>query len=271
VFRFTKDKKCIIYTILFILSIIPFFLNSPLKKSQPDKKELFSPELERINSVDKAVNYIDSLYATKGFSSFDTLEYVKTVTHFTKRRFYYGLSHYTVAENWIARLLGLTTWEHLSVIVDPDDILKRSEGLCSQQSIVFMELLNRKNISVRSVGLGYKEGPGHFLSEVNYKGSWHLYDVTMEPTWKKVVNHHKSMSYYLQNKDSLFMVYQEKYDSVLFNKLLDRVQYGVPNEFPAKNMLLFQKTTRLITYVLPCFLLLILVFFALKLKNKQNS
>jgi hypothetical protein len=146
-------------------------------------------------------------------------------------------------------------WSHLSAIVIPDDILKHSEGLCSQQTIVFMELLKRKGINVRSVGLGYKEGPGHFLCEVHYLSSWRLHDVTVEPQWKNTAGHHESMAYYLNHKDSLYTVYKSRMQKNIFDKITEKAIYGKVNEFPAKNMLIFQKTTFALTYMLPLFCL----------------
>jgi hypothetical protein len=204
-----------------------------------------------------------------GFNNFDTAQYVQIASKFTKERFYHGLSHYSISDNWIACLSGKFLWIHLSAIVNPNDILKHPEGLCSQQTIVFMELLKKKGINVRSIGLGYIEGPGHFLSEAYYNGSWHLHDVTMEPSWENVVHHHRSMSYYQSNKDSLYLAYESIYDKQLFNKLLEKVVISRTNEFPAKKMLFFHQITLFFTYLLPFFFLFMVI--KLFVKNQRIS
>jgi len=257
-----KDKGRVIYAFLFFLSILPFIGRVSQKISSKIVKkenELYKPELYYINSLDKASNYIDSAYRSKYSTNFDTSLYVQEISDFTKARFYHGLSHYNAAENWIAYFGGKFLWSHMSAIVEPNDILKHSEGLCSQQTIVFMELLKRSHIKARSVGLGYKEGPGHFLSEVYYNNSWRLHDVTMEPQWRKVANKHRSMDYYIQHKDSLYLVYESRLDKKVFDKITEKVSYGGVNEFPAKKMLFFHKITLWITYLLP-FALLLLFF-----------
>ncbi|MBI3519555.1 MAG: transglutaminase domain-containing protein [Bacteroidetes bacterium] len=209
--------------------------------------------------MDKAVLYTDSVYSKNGSLQFDTAKYVHIISNFTKERFYHGLSNYNLSDNWIAYFLGKLLWSHFSAIVIPDDILKYPQGLCSQQTIIFMELLKRKGIKVRSVGLGYKEGPGHFLCEVYYGGAWRLYDVTKEPEWKKLTNKHLSMDYYLSNKDSLYLAYKSRMPLTVFNKLTERVNYGEVNKFPAEKMLLFHKITKALTYILPISLLFLAI------------
>jgi hypothetical protein len=263
-----RNNIYIIFALFFLISIAPFFGKLYQKhNAKVAKSELYNSELHYVNSIDKALKYTDSIYLKNNFQSFDTSQYVQIVSRFTKERFYHGLSHYSISDNWIAFLSGKLVWSHLSAIVDPDDILAHPDGLCSQQTIIFMEMLKRKKINVRSVGLGFKEGPGHFLSEAHYNGVWHLHDVTMEPVWEKVVNHHKSMDYYLKNKDSLYLAYESRYDKQLFNKLLERITYGKVNEFPAKIMLLFHQITLLFTYLLPLFFL----FMFIRSFDKINS
>lgn len=264
--NFLKDKAQIIFAILFIVSVLPFFghLSEKTNEKVVKENELYNPELNNVNSMDKAIYYCDSIYNSKHLSNFDTLQFVRTASSFTKEKFYHGLSHYSFYENWIAYLSGKLLWSHMSAIVDPNDILKHSEGLCSQQTIVFMELLKLKGISVRSIGLGYKEGPGHFLCEVHYNGTWHLHDVTIEPQWKKVGDKHQSVQYYLAHKDSLYYVYEFRLDKKVFDKITEKATYGVVNEFPAKNMFIFHQTSLYITYFLPLLLLFCNVYLKIK-------
>lgn len=253
--NFLRDKAHIIFALLFFVSILPFLgrLSEKISNRISHKNELYRPELYDINSMDKAINYIDSSYSSVYANNLDTSLYVQCVSNFTKEKFYHGLSHYVASENWIAYFSGKFLWSHMSAIVDPNDILKHSEGLCSQQTIVFMELLKRKKINVRSIGLGYKEGPGHFLCEVHYNGSWRLHDVTMEPQWRKVANKHNSIEYYLSHKDSLYIVYESRLEKQVFDKITEKVAYGSVNEFPAKKMLIFHRVTLALTYFLPVF------------------
>lgn len=267
-----SEKKNTVSACFFLLSILPFlgrlYHENKIKDS---KTELYNSDLYYINSIDKAIKYTDSIYLKNNFQTFDTSKYVQIVSKFTEERFYYGLSHYSMSDNWIAYLSGKLVWPHLSAIVNPNHILKHPEGQCNQQTIVFMEILLRKKINARSVGLGYIDGPGHFLSEAHYNGLWHLQDVTMEPIWGRTVNNDQSMEFYLKNKDMLYLAYKSKYGKPFFNKLLKKVVYGKANDFPAKKMLLFHQTTLLFTYLIPLFFLCIVIRSYLKLYKIKNQ
>lgn len=257
---FLKNKVYLIFFSLFIISLIPFALKlKNNNKNQGSSGELYDPSLSYLNTVEKLIGYIDSTYYSSNKSQFDTTQFVSLVSKTTKERFRHGVLNYSASENWVAHLCGKIFWSHMSAIVIPDDILKHDYGLCSQQTIVFMEVLRRKNISVRSVGLGYKEGPGHFLCEVKYNGFWHLYDVSVEPVWSEIENHHLSMDYYLSKKDSLFLAYQSKISRPNFNKLLEKNVYGNINEMPAKNMTLFHKFTFAAIYLIPLILFVLAI------------
>ena len=274
-----RKYRAALFGVLFLASLVPLLL--PLVADPPRdpfKQELFDPRLSNLNTDEKLLTYIDSIYGSPVIQQSDTDKYVRLVSKTIIERFYFGLSTYSLSDNWIAFLAGKILWAHLSAIVDPHDLLKHQNGLCSQQSIVFMEVLKHKGIRERSIGLGYKEGPGHFLTEVFYDGSWHLHDVTMEPEWKNITHHNNSISYYLHNKDSLYLVYKNLYTKPLFGKLLENVSYGKINEFPAGRMLFFHKATYIFTYILPLLFLYLFISsirFSLSqsvhFKNKTES
>ena len=264
--------RLFIYLILLVISITPIVFSTVSNlKSSYNNKELFNIELSRFKSIEGITAHIDGIYSATHLSSeIDTLAYVKAVSDIVKKRFYHGLSEYSIKDNWIAYIGGKLFWNHLVAIVDPDDILDYNQGLCSQQTIVFLEILKRKGIKARWVGLGYKEGPGHFLAEVSYQGKWHMYDVNLEPNWKKIINHHESIAYYKQYQDSLFLAYDGIIERPIFDKIMERVHYGEINEFPAKSMLLFHRITKVITYLMPFFFvfLILLTLFKHRVPSK---
>lgn len=257
---FYTPKFKIFLSIAFITSLVPFCIKtSDVSRNRDSIKEIYVEEYSSINSINKAVNFIDSMYIANYGQNFDTSIYVNSISDFIKKRFYHGLSTYSVSDNWIAWLSGKIVWLHFSAIVNPDDILKHSEGLCSQQTIVFMELLKRRKINYRAIGLGPKEGPGHFLCEVYYDNDWHLYDIDKEPQWYLINNVHKDMNYYLKQPDQLYRIYSYRMTRQEFDHLINKISYGEPNEFPAKNMLLFHQVTRVITYIIPIFFLFLTI------------
>lgn len=261
--KIVRDIRFVFFALCAVISLVLLFV--PETKQQnlyvSTASDSFDPTMSRITSIEHASKYIDSVYHISFSGKFDTIEYVRRISSFVKLKFCHGIAHYSLSENWIAHVLGKYTWSHLSAKVDPDDIMKQSNGLCSQQAMVFMEILEKNGIKCRSVGLGYKEGPGHFLTEVYYNGQWHLYDVNKEPKWEKIKNHHMSMDYYRQNKDTLYLAYEDQMEKNLFYKIMEQVQYGLPGEFSAKNMRMFHKITNLFTYLLP------VLFFALAVRR----
>lgn len=260
--------RLLVYLILLSISITPIVFStvSNLKNTYKNK-ELFNIELSRFKSIEDITAHIDGIYAaTHTSSEIDTLAYVKATSDIVKKRFYHGLSEYSLRDNWISYIGAKLFWNHLNAIVEPDDVLDYNKGLCSQQAIVFLEILKRKGIKTRWIGLGYKEGPGHFLAEVQYQGKWHLYDVNLEPKWERVTNHHESIAYYKQYPDTLFLAYEGIISRNLFDKIMEKVQYGEVNEFPAKNMLLFHRITKIVTYLIPVFLGIIILITLFKQK-----
>ena len=257
-----KKYLVLIYIGFFIITFSPLIISEI--KTVVDlnlKSELFKIELTRFKNICDLTAYIDGIYSVRhSLDKMDTSIYVNICSDIVKKRFYHGLAEYSMFDNWIAALSGKLLWNHLSAIVDPDEILKYNEALCSQQTIVFMEILTRKGIKNRNVGIGSKDGKGHFLAEVFYANSWHMYDVNKEPHWNKVVLAHQSMDFYIKNKDSLYKIYDGKLTPMQINYLTETIHYGQPNKFPAKNMLIFHRITKFLTYVLPLFFALLLVF-----------
>ena len=270
--KFLKNKASILLFTAFLISIAPF-LSKLFVSAEPlsSNGEQFDSKFLNINSIDKVIKHVDSIYNIQKTQILDTAAYVAILNNFIRDRFYHGSLNYRFSENWIANLSGKVFWSHLSSIVVTNDILKHSHGLCSQQTMVFMEILRRKKINLRSVGLGYKEGPGHFLCEVHYDNSWHLHDVSLEPNWGKIVEQHNSMSYYLNNKDTLFLAYESKISKETFEKILEKIEYGKVNELPAKNMTFFHELTLYTTCFLPIALLFLFIrSYRRKMVEKQN-
>lgn len=268
----TYKHKLVFFMILLSLSLLPISVNTVSTiKNTYSNKELFNLELSRFQTLDDIAAHIDGIYtATHTSSQIDTFAYVKITSDVIKKRFFHGIAYYSAKENWIAALCGKLLWSHLSAIVDPDDILNYTEGLCSQQTIVFLEILKRKGIKTRWVGLGYKEGPGHFLAEIYYHGKWHMYDVDKEPKWERITNHHESIAYYRDCPDSLFLAYKGILEREPFNKIMQRVEYGEVNEFPATKMLIFHRFTKILTFLLPLFfgIVILITMFKQRIPSK---
>ena len=110
------------------------------------------------------------------------------IDQFVRDRFFHGISLFSVQENWIAALSG-AVWINLRNPVRPDDILKHRRAICSQQAIVFMELLKRFGIEYGSVmfswpGVGGDQG--HFAVAARVDGEWQFFDPNLEAAGMRV-------------------------------------------------------------------------------------
>ena len=240
-----------------ILLLAPNFFHTRMEKTPVyDHKEDFDPSLSSVNSVNKLVQMSDSLAKVNNISQ-GTLAYAITVSKIVRNRFYHGFSQYPLNENWIAAISEHLFGLGLASIVKPDDILKYNYGGCSQQTIVLMEAMKRKNIAYRSVGF-----PHHYASELKLDGNWYFFDPNMEPNI--------SDSQRLENRwnccaDSL----KKYYDTTRFTDLDWKfgknlhVALGKVDAVPAPKAQLFQEVTKYLSKSIWLFPL----FFAFRKKK----
>ena len=238
---------------LTVLFLLPNFFPLHLDETpQYDHREKFNPDLAYINSTDKLIAVADSTAKQSNISQ-GTLAYAIVVSKIIRYRFYHGFSRYPLNENWIAAVGEKFFGYGMASIVKPDDILKYSFGGCSQQSIVLMEVMKRKNVSYRMVGF-----PHHYATELKFNNNWYFFDPNMEPNisdsermesnWKGDVN-----------------ILKKYYDTTRYKNLdwgfgHDKVTHGTVNAAAAPNAALFHTTTKYLSKTLWLFPLAIVVY-----------
>jgi hypothetical protein len=230
------------------------FINTDINPELPfDNKESFNPALGYINSPEKLEHHVDSIASSKDIS-IGSYEYVQIAESVIKKRFYHGFSHFSLSENWVAALSGRFVDEGLACKVKPEDILEHSNAACSQQSIVLMALLYKKNISYRKIGF-----PHHYAMEVMADGEWFFCDPNMEPTITK--KQRMESSWNLQS-DALKKYYDKnRYKELDYQLGVNQVAVAGPvNEVPARNIKLFHTLTFILSKLLWCLPLLLLYF-----------
>jgi hypothetical protein len=175
--------------ILFILAGINFYYNR-LPNYQisgyTNAIEDYDFRLNRLNTVGKLTSYVDSVYGSSEIKAKDTLLYAETMAKIIRLRFYHGATIYSWKQNWVLSLLK-HFHAHAMHIVLPDDILKYSQAMCSQQTIVALEILNKRKFSYRSIGFyDSTSGSGHFAFEIKINGKWHFFDTNLEPDFNEL-------------------------------------------------------------------------------------
>jgi hypothetical protein len=143
----------------------------------------------------------------------------------------------------------------LRAIVIPDDILKYPYAACSQQSIVFMEILKRKGFTTREVGFQGKIY-GHFCFEAYYDGGWHFYDPDMEPDVAVLNAYNRpSIAILTRHPDILLKAYRQ-YPSEQVLDIFPNYFYGSVNTFAAPRAIIFQQLTKFFSYTIWLFFLI---------------
>ena len=233
-----------------------------------DLKEEFDPSLQSLSSVDKLMAFCDGLYMEKANNNIVTVDeiYPNIVSSVIRKRFYHGYSLYGFSNNYMAMMLSGFTMEGLSAIVVPDDILKYPYAACSQQSIVFMEILQQKGFPTRKVGFKGKKN-GHFCFEVYYNKGWHFYDPDMEPS-NAVLTAYKRppISFLAKNPEVLFQAYHQ-YPKEKVMDIFMNYSYGTINTFAAPKAVIFQKVSKFLSYTLWSFFLLAFIWVRRKYKR----
>jgi hypothetical protein len=218
-----------------------------------NRLENFEPALLRLTSMQKLENYVDSIAAKQKIVP-GSYEYVQTSVTVIRKRFYHGFSHFTLSENWIAATSGKYIEEGLACKVRPDEILQHENAACSQQSIVMMALLRKKNIDYRKVGF-----PHHYALEAKIGNEWYFFDPNLEPVMTK---EQRMLASWQHKNDVLKQYYDYKrckdLDYQFGNAQMATV--GPENEVPAPNARMFHSTTAVLSKIAWCFPLLLLLF-----------
>src|SRR4051794_27090419 len=124
------------------------WLPHPHSPVPADLTEEWRPELARVRSIDDAMRVLP-VYVARERGSREA-RVTAAIDHFVRDRFIHGESLLSYHHNWLAALAG-AFWINLRMPVLPDDILHHRRAICSQQAIVFMELLKRNGVSYASV------------------------------------------------------------------------------------------------------------------------
>jgi len=248
----------IFYFSLSLLLLLPNFLNITLeKKPEYNKTEFFDPSLSKINSVQKLINYSDSV--SQNEYKRNTLEYALVVSDVMEKRFYHGFSVYSLRQNWIAAVTQYLFGHYVANPVAPEDILKYQYAGCSQQAIVLAEVMKKNLVPYRKLGF-----PHHYATELEFNNSWYFFDTNMEPV---MTAEDRNLKNWNHNSDQLKKFYHKNFAAINWG-LGDglKAEVGAIDEAPAPRAFLFQVITKYLSRLLWLVPLLLAVY-----PRKTNS
>ena len=224
--------------------LVPNFISSDIiGRPAYNKVERFNPELGSITTIDELEAYVDDSAASQMISTYSD-RYTALLAYIISCRFYHGFSHFELSENWVAAVAEKCVGFGLASKVRPEDILEHPYAACSQQAIVMMEILRRKNIDYRKIGF-----PHHFALEARINKGWYFFDPDMEPNIPIKERLHENWK---GNNDNLKRYYGKhgNVNQEFGNGV--KAEIGAVNEIPAKNATIFQGITKVLSKILWC-------------------
>lgn len=215
--------------------------------------ELFDAKLSRLSDIDELGQLVESVYNDSTSSSqLDSFQYMRIAKLLVKKKFYHGNAAYSWQENWICYLLGKYIWIDFNSLVSPVDVARHCSAMCSQQTMVFTELIRKKGIQYRYV---YMKNPvnsmGHFSCEIWLDGRWRYLDVNRELIWEGVARESEYSFAYILQHNLLSKLYKNYPDYTILHTDLTQISYSNPNERLGTKMILFQKSTKILSWLLP--------------------
>ncbi len=245
--------------ILFItISLVTLFVHTRNyeRPMVPEKvTELFDPHLQGVRSIDAAVTLVKQ--DARSGSPYDI---ALAADLFVRNRFFHQYSEFRPDQNWIAWLLG-KIWPQLSAPVLPDDILQYRRAACSQQSIVFMEIMKRLGFEVRAVGL-----TGHYVAAVKMPNGWQVFDANMNIP---VASY--PLADLLSANESVLSLYPALRESIKVDAARARIDLRPINADPAPNAGLLHRVTAIASNYLWIVMLSLALAFSRATERRRKT
>ena len=172
-------------SVLLLVAFLAVLIERLPSAHEPDAihpHEQWKANLAGIQTVDAAMPVVRTYIEAQTGAHDERI--AKGIDQFVKDRFISGFSYIKPREDWLLTLFGAAFGSGYTVPVDPDDILKHRQAMCSQQSIVFMELLRRYHVRFGAVLFHWPDPMpgerGHFAVAAQIDGVWRYFDSDLE-------------------------------------------------------------------------------------------
>lgn len=245
-------------TLVIFCAVVLFLFQhayAPTKRRLDESDERWLPDLIVVDSLDKAT-IVARQYISRERGTEDE-RVVRGVDHFVRDRFKHGFSYTPYHENWILASLGSAPPYEFSVPVNANSILRHRRAMCSQQSIVFMELLKHFGVEYAAVRMDWPASniydQGHFAVAAKIDGRWRYYDADLEsktaPPISDVLTGSAVPDMY-PNKPKLVQ-------DIRYAAANNGIQVTDLNQHPGPRGLLFQRVTKVASDATPLFMLIV--------------
>jgi hypothetical protein len=221
---------------IFFLACVVLRLRSSLRETTYSAEEIAG----EVNGEE-----CDSFYQAK----YPSRTYPGIVSEVLRKKFYHGYSHYDIGSNPLGFLFAPIVKNGANAIVIPDDIAKHPNAACSQQSIVGMEIFERKGYQVRKISMfDTVNNVGHFAYEVYYDNSWHFFDTNQEPDTEVLKRYNRpSVAFLAHHPEIVAAAYHKQKQPDMFQRLIMSHKVGPINVFPAPHAYVYQVATKFLS------------------------
>jgi len=238
----------------------------------PLSNEIYDPLIGSIASLEKLKGIINQAIDNQDLKGIEIPIFIDDLL---RKKFLHGSSSINLNGNWMLQLIDLSfPSKEITFSISPEDVAKSNRAICSQQAILFQELVKEFGFEYESVGFNIPllepiEGDidnefNHFASAVKVKNDWYYFDSNLEPEYDRY-----NPKVYFEILSGQLPRLRELYPKYKWAEIEEGMIYSSSrNKFPAKNGLLIQQASKLISYFgWLLFLVIAFIFYRFSKKN----
>jgi len=234
--------------------------------------EIYDPEIGSINSLQALKKNIQIIVEQENLSGIEIPIYIDDLL---RKKFMHGSSSINTKGNWLLQVADTILIDELAFSFSAEDVAKHNRAICSQQAILFQELIADFGFEYESVGfnvplLEFKEVSGdkefnHFASAVKVDNNWYYFDSNLEPIYDRK-NHLVYSELLIGQSERL----TELYPSYKWAEITEGMIYSSSrNTFPAPTGLLIQQISKVLSFFSWIFFCMLSILF-LRLSKVNN-
>ena len=234
--------------------------------------EIYDPEIGSINSLQALKKNIQIIVEQENLSGIEIPIYIDDLL---RKKFMHGSSSINTKGNWLLQVADTILIDELAFSFSAEDVAMHNRAICSQQAILFQELIADFGFEYESVGfnvplLEFKEVSGdkefnHFASAVKVDNNWYYFDSNLEPIYDRK-NHLVYSELLIGQSERL----TELYPSYKWAEITEGMIYSSSrNTFPAPTGLLIQQISKVLSFFSWIFFCMLSILF-LRLSKVSN-
>ena len=227
--------------------------------------EIYDPEIGSINSLQALKKNIQIIVEQENLSGIEIPIYIDDLL---RKKFMHGSSSINTKGNWLLQVADTILIDELAFSFSAEDVAMHNRAICSQQAILFQELIADFGFEYESVGfnvplLEFKEVSGdkefnHFDSAVKVDNNWYYFDSNLEPIYDRK-NHLVYSELLIGQSERL----TELYPSYKWAEITEGMIYSSSrNTFPAPTGLLIQQISKVLSFFSWIFFCMLSILFS---------